>query len=356
MADQSAGRVSLHPCFPLGLWTASVENTGEGGTPALFTSREKETNRKEYSMNNLQTFVLLSFALLLVGCGQDYTPVCMECLTEEADRNLRIIKETGNFAVDGWDVSNLKIGELRDKYNIGFTADVTYRPVANKRYYLVSEDPIQLERCKYAITEYRWVDLHSNFPEWFDSQTADNLGNRILGALNAKVIKVNLIDLSKSENCACLCYRMNGWCCSDDEGETYHKVDAKVIEIADLDGNKHLCDEDHLRSSATAIYVRSGDKGTIAKFKESCRKARASIEALYDEVTTLDKINRRYRLLTLEAIKNIADNKTPVPEELLRGSTTDEIRVRFKSIATTVESAQKHIKEIFAFKLEQPNL
>ena len=42
MADQSAGRVSLHPCFPLGLWTASTEITGEGDTPALFCLQQKE--------------------------------------------------------------------------------------------------------------------------------------------------------------------------------------------------------------------------------------------------------------------------------------------------------------------------
>ena len=36
MAGQSAGRVSLHPCFRQRLWTASLEITGEGGTPALF--------------------------------------------------------------------------------------------------------------------------------------------------------------------------------------------------------------------------------------------------------------------------------------------------------------------------------
>ena len=36
MAEQSAGRVSLHPCFQVRLWTASTEITGEGGTPALF--------------------------------------------------------------------------------------------------------------------------------------------------------------------------------------------------------------------------------------------------------------------------------------------------------------------------------
>ena len=39
MADQSAGRVSLHPCFHFGLSTASTEITGEGGTPALFCHR-----------------------------------------------------------------------------------------------------------------------------------------------------------------------------------------------------------------------------------------------------------------------------------------------------------------------------
>ena len=46
MAGQSAGRVSLHPCFHLGLWSASVENTGEGGTPALFVSKTKETKER----------------------------------------------------------------------------------------------------------------------------------------------------------------------------------------------------------------------------------------------------------------------------------------------------------------------
>ena len=45
MAEHSAGRVSLHPCFPQRLWTASPENTGEGGTPALFVSKEKRRQR-----------------------------------------------------------------------------------------------------------------------------------------------------------------------------------------------------------------------------------------------------------------------------------------------------------------------
>ena len=31
----------LHPCFQLRLWTASQENTGEGGTPALFVVSEE---------------------------------------------------------------------------------------------------------------------------------------------------------------------------------------------------------------------------------------------------------------------------------------------------------------------------
>ena len=49
LADQSAGRVSLHPCFPLGLWTASVENTGEGGTPALFCRQQAKVSTNEIS-------------------------------------------------------------------------------------------------------------------------------------------------------------------------------------------------------------------------------------------------------------------------------------------------------------------
>ena len=44
MADQSAGRVSLHPCFPLGLSTASTEITGEGGTPAFFLLPKRRKN------------------------------------------------------------------------------------------------------------------------------------------------------------------------------------------------------------------------------------------------------------------------------------------------------------------------
>ena len=42
MADQSAGRVSLHSCFPQGLWTAYTEITGEGGTPALSLSPKRK--------------------------------------------------------------------------------------------------------------------------------------------------------------------------------------------------------------------------------------------------------------------------------------------------------------------------
>ena len=42
MADESAGRVSLHPCFRQWLWSASLESTGEGGTPALFVVSDDE--------------------------------------------------------------------------------------------------------------------------------------------------------------------------------------------------------------------------------------------------------------------------------------------------------------------------
>ena len=51
MADQSAGRVSLHPCFRQGLWMASVEITGEGGTPALFCLHGKTGQRDEQDNN-----------------------------------------------------------------------------------------------------------------------------------------------------------------------------------------------------------------------------------------------------------------------------------------------------------------
>ena len=64
MAEHSAGRVSLHPCFPQGLSTASIENTGEGGTPALFVSKEKETKMK------IQTIIgNLAIAVVVAGCG-----------------------------------------------------------------------------------------------------------------------------------------------------------------------------------------------------------------------------------------------------------------------------------------------
>lgn len=36
MAERSAGRVSLPSCSLVGHWSVSVENMGEGGTPALF--------------------------------------------------------------------------------------------------------------------------------------------------------------------------------------------------------------------------------------------------------------------------------------------------------------------------------
>ena len=38
LAHLCAGRVILHSCFQQRLWSASPENTGEGGTPALLLS------------------------------------------------------------------------------------------------------------------------------------------------------------------------------------------------------------------------------------------------------------------------------------------------------------------------------
>ena len=51
MAHGCAGRVFRHSCFQQWLSTASVENTGEGGTPACFLSPDKE---KEIGMNALK--------------------------------------------------------------------------------------------------------------------------------------------------------------------------------------------------------------------------------------------------------------------------------------------------------------
>ena len=47
MAHTCAGRVILHSCYPYGLWSASTESTGEGGTPAFFVvfdENNKEAN------------------------------------------------------------------------------------------------------------------------------------------------------------------------------------------------------------------------------------------------------------------------------------------------------------------------
>ena len=67
MAEQSAGRVSLHPCFRQGLWTASLEITGEGGTPALFlpsvNQMEKVGNEKSAGMRSV--FVALAYTGLV---------------------------------------------------------------------------------------------------------------------------------------------------------------------------------------------------------------------------------------------------------------------------------------------------
>ena len=43
MAHTCAGRVILHSCYPYGLWSASTESTGEGGTPAFLLSPRKRS-------------------------------------------------------------------------------------------------------------------------------------------------------------------------------------------------------------------------------------------------------------------------------------------------------------------------
>ena len=77
LADQSAGRVSLHPCFPLGLWTASTEITGEGGTPALFLSpRIEETEMLKNGILKCIIGVLLMMLMVeTFGSGVGIAPV-----------------------------------------------------------------------------------------------------------------------------------------------------------------------------------------------------------------------------------------------------------------------------------------
>ena len=71
MADQSAGRVSLHPCFPQGLSTASLEITGEGGTPALFCRRkDRDAMMKKYCGITYSILLVVSMCLFL-GAAPD---------------------------------------------------------------------------------------------------------------------------------------------------------------------------------------------------------------------------------------------------------------------------------------------
>ena len=72
MADQSAGRVSLHPCFRQGLWTASLEITGEGGTPALSCRRiYKDKTMIGYEGSKVcftASMATIVMAVFLLGC------------------------------------------------------------------------------------------------------------------------------------------------------------------------------------------------------------------------------------------------------------------------------------------------
>ena len=61
MAEESAGRVLLCPCFQQWLWTAYTEITGGGGTPALFCLQQT----KGATMKRL----LLGLAATLTACA-----------------------------------------------------------------------------------------------------------------------------------------------------------------------------------------------------------------------------------------------------------------------------------------------
>ena len=78
MAHACAGRVILHSCYPYGLWSASTESTGEGGTPAFLLSlrvkfggnMNKESSigrvmRQTFAKTNSGAFVRLVFSLTL---------------------------------------------------------------------------------------------------------------------------------------------------------------------------------------------------------------------------------------------------------------------------------------------------
>lgn len=51
-AHTCAGRVFLHSCFQTGLWSASVESTGEGDTPALFVVSGVDVNEETAIMSS----------------------------------------------------------------------------------------------------------------------------------------------------------------------------------------------------------------------------------------------------------------------------------------------------------------
>ena len=61
----------LHPCYPYGLWSATTESTGEGGTPAFCCLRENYggdmMNARENGILLYNDFIVHSTCFLLLA-------------------------------------------------------------------------------------------------------------------------------------------------------------------------------------------------------------------------------------------------------------------------------------------------
>ena len=121
MADQSAGRVSLHSCFPLGLWTASTEITGEGGTPALFCLQDRRVNAmgKLSKTTVVILAVMIGMLIFVTGCGR----VEWECVKEDGSVTITGIKGGAQESPSG----ELKIPESIDGVTVRAIAPGAFR-------------------------------------------------------------------------------------------------------------------------------------------------------------------------------------------------------------------------------------
>ena len=121
MADQSAGRVSLHSCFPLGLWTASTEITGEGGTPALFCLQDRrvEAMSKLSKTTVVVLAVMIGMLIFVTGCGR----VEWECVKGDGAVTITGIKGGAQESPSG----ELKIPESIDGVTVRAIAPGAFR-------------------------------------------------------------------------------------------------------------------------------------------------------------------------------------------------------------------------------------